>query len=169
MAICEQHLPHVAATGDVVVLDGDGSRWVREWSCPSWAEGVPVPRDKDGNVVPLATRRLYDGEGNEHEVSEIILAESGLRGGLAWWVKRSDDAVVLLEFLRVAPPDTWERVEADFVAMARTHSACYYFGAGANLNCEECPAENCVESCFAEAFRDVMRRCKAIAGRDAND
>lgn len=29
---CEQHLPY-RATGDVVVLDGDGSRWVREHTC----------------------------------------------------------------------------------------------------------------------------------------
>lgn len=28
----EQHLPY-RATGDVVVLDGDGSRWVRERTC----------------------------------------------------------------------------------------------------------------------------------------
>lgn len=70
--INEQHLPH-RATGDVIVLDGDGSRWVREGeaTCPSWAEGVPAPVDRDGNVVPLTTRRLYDGEGREHEVMAI--------------------------------------------------------------------------------------------------
>ena len=28
----EQHLPY-RATGDVVILDGDGSRWVRERTC----------------------------------------------------------------------------------------------------------------------------------------
>lgn len=39
----------------------------------NWYEGVPAPVDSDGNVVPLTTRRLYDGEGNEHEVREIPL------------------------------------------------------------------------------------------------
>lgn len=161
----EQHLPY-RATGDVVVLDGDASRWLREGeaACPSWAEGIPVPVDRDGNVVPLATRTLYDREGREHEVKEIILAESGLRGGLAWWARWPNGAAVLLDFLRVAPPDSWERVEADLMAMARADCACYYFGAGADLNCEECPAESCAESCFVEAARDVLRRCKAIAG-----
>ena len=130
----------------------------------NWYEGVPAPVDADGNVVPLVTRRLYDGKGNEHEVKEITLAESGLRGGPAWWVKQSDDAVVLLEFLRVAPPDSWERVEADLMAMVREDSACYYFGAGANLDCGECPAGNCAVSCSVEVVRDVLRRCKAIAG-----
>lgn len=165
----EQHMSSRAT--EEVIVDDDGRRWVREGAAtlPSWADGVPVPVDADGNVVPLVTRRLFDAEGNEHEVREIILAESGLRGGLAWWARWSNGAVVLLDFLRVAPPDSWERVEADLMAMARADCACYYFGAGADLNCEECPAENCAESCFAEAFRDVMRRCKAIAGRDAND
>ena len=130
----------------------------------NWYEGVPAPMDADGNVVPLTTRRLYDGEGNEHEVKEIILAESGLRGGLAWWARWSNGAVVLLDFLHVAPPDSWERVEADLMAMTRADCACYYFGAGADLNCEECPAENCAESCFVAAARAVLRRCKAIAG-----
>lgn len=165
----EQHMSSRAT--EEVIVDDDGRRWVREGATtlPSWADGVPVPRDKDGNVVPLATRRLYDGKGNEHEVKEITLAESGLRGGLAWWVKRSDDAVVLLEFLRVAPPDSWERVEADIMAMASADCACYYFGAGADLNCDECLAENCSESCFVEAARDVLRRCKAIAGRGEDE
>lgn len=27
----------------------------------NWYEGVPAPMDADGNVVPLTTRRLYDG------------------------------------------------------------------------------------------------------------
>lgn len=130
----------------------------------NWYEGVPAPVDKDGNVVPLTTRRLYDGEGNEHEVKEIILAESGLRGGLAWWARWSNGAVVLLDFLSVAPPDSWERVEADLMAMVREDSACYYFGDGADLDCGECPAGNCAVSCSVEVVRDVLRRCKAIAG-----
>lgn len=71
---------------------------------------------------------------------------------------------MLLDFLSVAPPDSWERVEADLMAMVREDSACYYFGAGANLDCEECPAWNCAVSCSVEVVRDVLRRCKAIAG-----
>lgn len=130
----------------------------------SWYEGVPVPVDKDGNVVPLTTRRLYDGEGYEHEVKEIALVHSGISGVYMWLAKQSDNEVLVPELLHLERPDSWERVEADIMAMARADCACYYFGAGADLNCDECPAESCSDSCFIEAARDVLRRCKAIAG-----
>ena len=132
-----------------------------------WYEGVPAPVDRDGNVVPLTTRTLYDVEGHEHEVKEIILIHSGISGDFMWIAKQSDSEVLVPELLyleRPDTPDTWERVEADLAAMARTDSACYYFGAGADLSCEECPAKDCTESCFVEAARDVLRRCRAIAG-----
>ncbi|BBH49854.1 hypothetical protein Pcatena_04410 [Parolsenella catena] len=130
----------------------------------NWYEGVPAPVDKDGNVVPLATRKLYDGTGHEIEVGEIALVDSKLSGGLVWRVREVDGPILTLSLLHLERPDTWERVEADLMAMARADCACYYFGAGADLNCDECPAESCSESCFVEAARDVLRRCKAIAG-----
>ena len=70
----EQHLPY-RATGDVIVLDGDGSRWVREGEapCPSLAEGISAPVDEDGNAVLLMTMKTYDGEVYEREVREIPL------------------------------------------------------------------------------------------------
>lgn len=129
----------------------------------SWAKGVPAPVDADGSVVPLATRRLYDGTGYEVEVGEIALVDSKLSGGLVWRVRVVDGPILTLSLLHLERPDSWERVEADLMAMARADCACYYFGAGADLNCEECPAESCAESCFVEAARDVLRRCKAIA------
>ena len=130
----------------------------------NWYDGVPIPVDKDGNVVPLTTRRLYDGEGHEHDVKEIALVYSETSGGFVWRAKQSDSVVLVPELLHLDRPDTWERVEADLMAMAYADCACYYFGAGTDLSCEECPAENCAESCFVEAARDVLRRCKAIAG-----
>ena len=130
----------------------------------NWYDGVPIPVDKDGNVVPLTTRRLYDGEGHEHDVKEIALVYSETSGGFVWRAKQSDSVVLVPELLHLDRPDTWERVEADLMAMAYADCACYYFGAGTDLSCEECPAENCAESCFVGAARDVLRRCKAIAG-----
>lgn len=130
----------------------------------NWYEGVPAPVDNDGNVVPLTTRRLYDGYGGEHEVDEIVLVHSGISGGLVWRVRTPGGVALVLDLLHLERPDTWERVEADLMAMVCEDSACYYFGAGANLDCGECPAGNCAVSCSVEVVRDVLRRCKAIAG-----
>lgn len=135
----------------------------------AWHEGVPAPVDADGNVVPLTTRTLYEGDGHEIIVTEYALIYSKHTGGLVWRVREVDGPILMLSLLHLERPDTWERVEADLMAMARADCACYYFGAGADLNCDECPAENCTESCFVEVARDVQRRCKAIAASDTND
>lgn len=119
-----------------------------------WYEGVPVPVDADGNVVPLATRRLYDRDDREYEVKEISLADSGLRGGPAWRVKRSDDAVVLLEFLHLERPDSWERLEDD--ATMPPVSYCEARGI-ASLSWSH--LVNTSAMCL-----DIVRRAKALAG-----
>lgn len=132
----------------------------------NWYEGVPAPVDRDGNVVPLTTRTLYDGTGREVEVGEITLVDAGLRAGYGsvWRVREVGGPVLELGSLHLERPDTWERVEADIEAMSCVGSACCYFGSGMEATCEACPAKNCAESCFVEAARDVLRRCKAIAG-----
>lgn len=82
-------------------------------NCPSWAEGVPVPMDMDGNVVPLATRKLYDGTGSEVEVREIALVDSKLDRGLVWRVKTPGGVVLVLDRLRLAHSDSLEKLLED--------------------------------------------------------
>ena len=55
----EQHLPY-RATGDVVVLDGDGSRWVRETNetCPNDVPFCP----KNGEPWPFGARVVRGDE-----------------------------------------------------------------------------------------------------------
>lgn len=45
----------------------------------NWCEGVPAPVDADGNVVPLATRRLYDEEGREVAATMRAISVRGVR------------------------------------------------------------------------------------------
>lgn len=166
----EQHLQY-RATGDVVVLDGDGSRWVREGAAtlPSWADGVPVPMDADGNVVPLTTRTLYEGDGHEIGVMEYALIYSEHTGVPVWRVRQTDGLIVMLDRCHLDRPDSWERVEADIMAMAHEDCVCYYFGVDADTPCSACPSVKIKGSCPVNVARDVFRRAKALAGMDAND
>lgn len=172
--INEQHLSY-RATGDVIVLDGDGSRWVREGeaTCPSWAEGVPAPVDRDGNVVPLTTRRLYDGEGREHEVMAIALVHSEASGGFAWLAKESESVVLVPELLHVAPPDidSWDALIADVERCCaprdrdKQSSACGYWGDAAHMPCggDACIPFGLNEArCIYGIIRDILRRIKAL-------
>lgn len=62
----EQHLPY-KAMGDVIVLDGDGSRWVRETigtcpnanrTCPNNVQLCP----KDGEPCPFGAGKVRGDE-----------------------------------------------------------------------------------------------------------
>lgn len=135
----------------------------------NWHEGVPQPVDADGNVVPLATRMLYDGTGREVEVGEIALVDSILCGRLVWRVRTHSGISLTLDLLHLERLDTWERLEEDIESMSRGASICNYFGHGQDISCSACPVKNLEGPCFVKVTRDVFRRSKALAGRDAND
>lgn len=51
----------------------------------AWAKGVPVPKDADGNVVPLDTTELYTDEG------EMVCVWSICFNQYFWHVRRLGD------------------------------------------------------------------------------
>lgn len=156
----EQHLPY-RATGDVVVLDGDGSRWVREGeaTCPVWAEGVPAPVDADGEVVPLDVVELHMSDG------EPVFVESICFDGNWWSAQLLGECFRRrLVTLHVLPPDSWEQLEKD-----ANNGPCDYFGIGTN-SCFRCPAyEVRFNGCNAAEALDIVRRAKALAERDTKE
>lgn len=67
------------------------------------------------------------------------------------------------------PPDSWERIEEDL-----SKSYTEYWGCR-NVMCNHCPAEidgkkpherfdGCSHNCVSAMRRDIVRRCKALAG-----
>lgn len=132
----------------------------------AWYEGVPAPVDADGNVVPLTTRTLYDGDGHEISVMEYALIYSEHTGVPVWRVRRSDGMIFMLSLFHLERPDTWERVEADIMAMAHEDCVCYYFGVDADAPCSACPSVKIKGPCIANVARDVLRRAKALAESD---
>lgn len=133
----------------------------------SWAAGVPVPRDADGAVVPLAAEEpstnneLYTNKG------EKVLVDSICFNGFFWYVKDVRRGLRRLDRLHRTKRDSWELLEKD-VSKAENKGICGYFGFAMNKPCStECPARDVHDSCAVTAMCDVLRRAKALAERDA--
>ncbi len=130
----------------------------------NWHEGVPQPVDADGNVVPLDTEKLYTSGGMMIRVTCICFI-----GGLWCVTSQDNESLLLLNALHRTQRDSWEKLEKD-VSKAAGEDICGYFGFALNKPCSaECPARDVRDSCAVIAVRDVMRRAKALAERDAKE
>ena len=142
-------------------------------NCTSWAEGVPAPVDRDGNSVPLMTRRLYDKTGREVEVSEIALAYSMISGCLVWRVRAYGGVVLSLDCLCLDPPDSWERLLEDLDRVAdttgATRCACSYLTGDAGTECDDCGRYEKDRWCTQIMLEDVARRIRALREADNAD
>ena len=140
--------------------------------CPSWAEGVPVPVDRDGNVVPLTTSKLYDGTGHEVEIREIALADSKLNKGLVWRIRTPGGVVLVLDRLRLAHPDSWERLLEDLDraadASGNSRCACSYLTGDASTECDDCRFNEDARWCVRIMAADVARRIRELKEADEN-
>lgn len=129
----------------------------------AWAVGVPAPVDKDGEAVPLTTRVMFFGDSQRDVTGFYYSPDDG-------WRLRTTTLTTLLRNFRLHRPDSWERLEEDIDRMVpgkERPNECYYFDED-GAECPECPARNS-ESCSRYVARDVMRRAKALAGRDAKE
>lgn len=113
----------------------------------SWAKGVPVPVDADGNVVPLDTEKLYTDDG------EMVRVDSISHGARLWHVKRMhSDKTYWLDSLHLRRPDSWERLEEDV-----------------NLGCRDYCERYRLEECEYNVRAHMLERAKALAERGAKE
>lgn len=136
-----------------------------EFAQLSWAESVPTPKDADGEVVPLGTKKLYTDDG------EMVRVESICYGARLWYVRRMHgDKTYRLDELHLHRPDSWERLEEDVARIGSADYPCDYFNhADCGMPCYSCPAHTDAEDCTAGLARDVLRRAKALAGVSDGD
>ncbi len=113
----------------------------------SWAKGVPVPVDADGNVVPLDTEKLYTDD------DEMVRVDSICHGARLWHVKRMhSDKTYWLDSLHLRRPDSWERLEEDV-----------------NLGCRDYCERYRLEECEYNVRVHMLERAKALAERGAKE
>lgn len=126
----------------------------------AWADGAPVPRDADGQVVPLDTTELYTDEG------EMVCVWSICFNQYFWHVRRlGDGRPYRLDRLHRTERDSWEKLEEDIQKVAES-DVCGYFDK-VYKPCGDCPARRTQDKCASVALQDVMLRAKALAERDA--
>lgn len=123
----------------------------------AWAQGVPVPRDADGKIVPLDTAVLYTDEG------EMVCVEGIIFNKYSWYAMGINTGKTYhLDKLHLNRPDSWEQLEED-----ADKGVCDYFGHG---QCLKCPGYNHAgHSCDKARAQDIVRRAKALADRDAKE
>lgn len=134
----------------------------------SWAQGVPAPKDADGEVVPLTTKVMYDNDGEELAIHSFTLVKE--HDGY-WWnvsytmTKSLFGCAHVLNLIHLHCPDSWEQLEED-VRNFENDGACGYYGMETKTCTEGCPAaEDSQTPCSTIALEDVLRRAKALAGR----
>lgn len=132
----------------------------------SLAAGVPAPVDADGEIVPLTTKVMYDDDGEEHDVSIYrSFIWSREKGRWCFGASIGSREVASLHLHR---PDSWERLEEDVKRFEDDDSACSYFCNELRI-CNGCRSPSHIGfNCRNGVARDVLRRAKALAERDAN-
>lgn len=153
---------HDAEEIDAELL-GICSSAVREIGRYAWVHGVPTPVDADGEVVPLNTKKLYTDDG------EMIRVNSISFDGYSWDVRNSGSGVLYpINMLHRTKRDSWEKLEEDVQKVTEIGDICRYYDK-VDESCDECPAGDIPDLCSAIVLRDVLRRSKALAERDAKE
>ena len=120
----------------------------------AWAYGAPAPVDADGEVVPLTTKVMYTGFGDEITLKRFMFYYSNFRKCFVWHVASQDDAIFSLNILHLTFPDSWEKLEED----AKLAPRAYLEKRGMNPEKTER---------VASMMADLVSRAKALAERDA--
>lgn len=135
----------------------------------AWAHGVPAPVDADGEVVPLDTEVLYREDGGKCKVAYWAYYPNEKDSWTAVSDVMGTKRACIPKTLHLTPPDSWEKLEKD-VLNAEDGSACGYHGRADKPCNEGCPAYKDLQTpCAAIAMKDVLRRAKALAERDAKE
>lgn len=122
----------------------------------SWARGIPVPVDADGE--PIRIGDVLYSRGNKCRVVGITVRADETCVGV-----HTDEGTFLplvnpkyLSRKNPEPADSWEKLEED-----AAKGVCDYFD---HSSCLECPGFNhASHSCDKARAQDVVRRAKALA------
>ena len=132
---------------------------------------IELPKDGEGREIPLDTEVLYDSCGTKVSVKEFLSRTLVESQKTEWTIKVAYEGNLYYNSfkpknMRLAQPDTWERLldDLDRGAAALNYEACAYFGKSA-CDCSSCIADK-DETCERVVMRDIASRIRKLMGED---
>lgn len=122
----------------------------------AWAQSIPAPVDADGEVVPLDTEVLYREDGGKCKVAYWAYYPNEKDSWTAVSDVMGTKRACIPKTLHLTPPDSWGKLEED----AKLAPRAYLEKRGMNPEKTER---------VASMMADLVRRAKALAGRDAKE
>lgn len=124
---------------------------------------IELPKDADGNEVPLDTTVLYDNEGDPYEISRFTYSPRCKIPEDAWSIMYGPDSdfYMRVSHMHLTPPDSWEKLNEDLDRCIEGRSLCMYHNK--NCDCRKCAmAINRANDCFSVALEDIKQRINKL-------
>lgn len=123
---------------------------------------IELPRDANGQIIPLDTTMMYRENGNQFHVADLFFEARPGR-----WLARSGIECIETNKLYLDPfeKDSWEKLEEDLDRCIEESNLCMYYNQ--NLDCNNCIISgNESRGCTSIALEDIKKRIRMLRGED---
>lgn len=126
---------------------------------------VEMPKDANGEVIPLDTVALFGGNGNAYSIRYwVYTTDFDLGDSTAGqWRPLTDKGTRLdPELMYLTEPDSWENLEEDLDKCVAEGTSCTYFSKDGT--CQSCPLRNITTGCSPKVIEDIVSRIRKLRG-----
>ena len=123
---------------------------------------IELPRDANGQIIPLDTTMMHRENGNQFHVADLFFEARPGR-----WLARSGIECIETNKLYLDPfeKDSWEKLEDDLDRCIEESNLCRYYNQ--NLDCNNCTISgNESRGCTSIALEDIKKRIRKLRGED---
>lgn len=133
---------------------------------------IELPKDADGNEVPLDTTILYEADGTPCEISHFEHYPRCNTPEEAWHImKAGTDFYRRVSHLYLTPPDSLKQLADDLNRFVNyKKSGCYYptpscsYAGHRGDTCDGCKLLDLADPCLAAVLKDVAARVNRLCG-----
>ena len=125
---------------------------------------IELPRDAEGQEIPLDTVLLYDENARPYDVCRFNFRPKSGKDGL-WTVVFENRIERMASGLYLNAPDTWDKLEEDLDRCIERDSTCMYFSKDGS--CRNCTVYDDMSRCNVSAvFEDIKKRIRNLNGEN---